>query len=178
MSMIEGVPSRVYDPLQSVLAVLPAGMYGTYEGLLHHMLLDPAVPMEIKEGLRYLSAVTIGCEFCQTYREVDPAGARLLPERFYEEAVNGRPHWDDLVPAPWAPVFEMANEVLADRGKISATTMKRLKEGLSDAQIVEALFYMLLVGASHRLSHALGIAAACSVPPMANADSPAPALAE
>jgi len=44
------------------VALLPDGMYGAYEGLMNHMLVDPTIPIEIKEGLRYLSAVTIGCE--------------------------------------------------------------------------------------------------------------------
>jgi hypothetical protein len=172
MSMIEGVSSRTYDPVQSVLALLPDGMYGAYEGLMHHMLLDPAVPMEIKEGLRYLSAVTIGCEFCRTYREVAPTGTRLLPDRFYEAVADGDPRWDELVPARWAPVFEMAAEVLGESGTISPPTLTRLKETLSDTQIVEALFYLLLVGASHRLSHALGIPATCTVRPTRHLASP------
>jgi hypothetical protein len=164
MSMIEGVPSRIYDPVQSVLALLPDGMYGTYEGLMNHMLLDPTIPMEIKEGLRYLSAVTIGCEFCRTYREVDPSGSRLLPEEFYARVAEGETEWETIAPAPWAPVFQMAVEVLGDTGEIAPRTLERVKASFTDTQIVEALFYMLLVGASHRLSHALGIPAVCSVP--------------
>ena len=39
-----------------------------------------------------------------------------------------------------------------------------MRAQLSDPQIVQALFYLLLVGASHRFSHALGIAASCRVP--------------
>jgi hypothetical protein len=162
--MIDGLPGRTYDPVQSVLGLLPNGIYGTYEGLMNHLLVDPLVPMEVKEGLRYLSAVTIGCEFCRTFREVDGSGTRLLPEEFYSQVADGQPRWDRLVPARWAPVFEMAVEVLGDGRAISAATMARLKTNLSDAQIVEALFYLLVVGASHRLSHALGIPAVCAVP--------------
>jgi hypothetical protein len=162
MSMIEGVSTRTYDPVQTVLAVLPDGIYGTYEGLINHMLLDPIVPMEIKEGLRYLSAVTIGCEFCRTFRQVDRSGGRLLHEDFYNRAAEQDPSWQEIIPDPWAPVFEMAAEVLSEGGPISPRTLERLKENLSDAQIVEALFYMLVVGASHRLSLALGIPAVCS----------------
>ena len=164
MSMIEGVPSRTYDPVQGVLAHLPDGIYGTYEGLMNHLLLSPIVPMEVKEGLRYVSAVTIGCEFCRTFREVDGSGARLLHDEFYAQVADGDARWDELVPVQWVPVFEMAVEVLDEAGTMSATTLARLKENLSEAQIVEALFYLFVVGASHRLSHALGIPAACAVP--------------
>jgi hypothetical protein len=164
MPLIEGTPTRTYDPVQSVLALLPDGIYGTYEGLMNHLLLEPAVPMEVKEGLRYLSAVTIGCEFCRTFREVDESGARLLPDEFYDRVAEGETQWEEIVPAPWAPVFEIAAEVLGDSGEIAAETFDRVRATFSEAQIVEALFYMLLVGASHRLSHALGIPAVCSVP--------------
>jgi len=169
--MIEGIPTRSYDPIQGVLAHLPDGTYGTYEGLMNHLLLSPLVPMEIKEGLRYLSAVTIGCEFCRTFREVDESGTRLLPEEFYVRVAAGDPSWEELVPVRWAPAFAMAGEVLGGDGVISESTLERVKENLSDAQIVEALFYLLVVGASHRLSHALGIPAACAVP-AASAVSP------
>jgi hypothetical protein len=162
--MIEGVPSRIYDPVQGVLAHLPDGIYGTYEGLMNHLLLSPLVPMEVKEGLRYVSAVTIGCEFCRTFREVDGSGARLLHDEFYAQVADGDARWEELVPVRWVPAFEMAVEVLDEAETISATTLARLKESLSDAQIVEALFYLFVVGASHRFSHALGIPAACAVP--------------
>jgi len=161
--MIDGIPGRAYDPVQAVLAHLPDGIYGTYEGLMNHLLVDPLVPMDVKEGLRYLSAVSIGCEFCRTFREVDGAGERLLPEAFYAQVAAGDPEWRELVPPQWVPVFEMAVEVLGEGARISETTLTRLKEKLSDAQIVEALFYLLVVGGSHRLSHALGIPAVCSV---------------
>jgi hypothetical protein len=167
---IVGVPSREYDPVQSVLALLPAGIYGTYEGLMDHLLLDLLVPSEIKEGLRYLSAVTIGCEFCRTFREVDSSGARLLPEEFYAQVAEENPQWEGLVAAEWVAVFEMGVEVLTGGGTISQGTLGRLKESLDDAQIVEALFYLVVVGASHRLSHALGIPAFCRVPVAAATD--------
>jgi hypothetical protein len=167
---IAGVPTRVYDPVQSVLALLPAGIYGTYEGLMNQLQFDPLVPSEIKEGLRYLSAVTIGCEFCRTFREVDSSGARLLPEEFYAQVAEGDLRWDELVAAEWVPLFEMSVEVLSGSGTISERTFARLKESLGDAQIIEALFYLLVVGASHRLSHALGIPAVCQVPVAAAAD--------
>jgi hypothetical protein len=169
MSMIEGVPSPTYDPVQAVLAHLPDGVYGTYEGLMNHLLLSPLVPMEIKEGLRYVSAVTIGCEFCRTFREVDGSGVRLLHDEFYAQVADGDARWEELVPVEWVPVFEMAVEVLDEAGTISATTLARLKENVSEAQIVEALFYVFVVGASHRLSHALGIPASCAVPAAAGA---------
>ena len=151
--MIEGIPTRSYDPIQGVLAHLPDGTYGTYEGLMNHLLLSPLVPMEIKEGLRYLSAVTIGCEFCRTFREVDESGTRLLPEEFYVRVAAGDPSWEELVPVRWAPAFAMAGEVHA------------LERALRD----HAVSAENLTG--HRLSHALGIPAACAVP-AASAVSP------
>ena len=163
MSLIEPASSRTLDPLQSVLAHLPDGMYGTYEGLCNFMLIDPAVPSHVKEGLRYLSAVTIGCEFCREFRESDPGGARLLPDEFYAEVAGGSPDWEALVGAEWAPIFDMAVETLAGE-RVSDATMERLKASFSDAQIVQSLFYMLLIGASHRFSHALGVEAVCRVP--------------
>jgi hypothetical protein len=163
MSLIEPAPSRTLDPLQSVLAHLPDGMYGTYEGLCSFMLVYPGVPPHVKEGLRYLSAVTIGCAFCREFRESDPDGARLLPDEFYAQVAAGSPDWDALVGAEWAPLFVAAAEVLADE-QISDATMDKLRERLSEAQVVTALFYMLVIGASHRLSHALGVEAVCHVP--------------
>jgi hypothetical protein len=163
MSLIEPAPSRTLDPLQSVLAHLPDGMYGTYEGLCNFMLVYPGVPPHVKEGLRYLSAVTIGCAFCREFRESDPGGARLLPDEFYAQVAAGSPDWDALLGAEWAPLFVAAAEVLADE-QISDATMATLRSHLSEAQIVTALFYMLVIGASHRLSHALGVEAVCRVP--------------
>ena len=163
MSLIEPGPNRTLDPLQSVLAHLPDGMYGTYEGLCNFMLVYPDVPPHVKEGLRYLSAVTIGCAFCREFRESDPDGARLLPDEFYAQVAAGAPDWDALVGPHWTPLFAAASEALADE-QISDATMERLKENLSDAQIVTALFYMFVIGASHRLSHALGVEAVCRVP--------------
>ena len=110
MSLIEPAPSRTLDPLQSVLAHLPDGMYGTYEGLCNFMLVYPGVPPHVKEGLRYLSAVTIGCAFCREFRESDPGGARLLPDEFYAQVAAGSPDWDALVGAEWAPLF-VASEI-------------------------------------------------------------------
>jgi hypothetical protein len=163
MSLIEPAPSRTLDPLQSVLAHLPDGMYGTYEGLCNFMLVYPGVPPHVKEGLRYVSAVTIGCAFCREFRESDPEGQRLLPDAFYAQVAAGSPDWDALVGPEWAPLFVAAAEVLADE-QISDATMEKLRERMSEAQIVTALFYMLVIGASHRLSHALGVEAVCRVP--------------
>jgi hypothetical protein len=163
MPMIDSAPSRAYDPLQSVLAHLPDGMYGAYQGLCNFMLIDPLVPRKVKEGLRYLSAVTIGCEFCRTYKDVDAAGNRLLPDGFYEQVAAGTPDWEACMDAQWAPAFEMAVEVLGD-GQITPRTLARLRANLTDSQIVESLFYLLLIGASHRFSRALGVEATCAVP--------------
>ena len=163
MSLIEPAASRTLDPLQSVLAHLPDGMYGTYEGLCNFMLVDPGVPPHVKEGLRYLSAVTIGCAFCVEFRESDGDGRRLLPDAYYAAVAAGSPDWDELVGVEWAPLFIAAAEVLADE-QIADATMARLRVALSDAQIVTSLFYMLVIGASHRLSHALGVEAQCRVP--------------
>src|SRR5262249_12897776 len=125
---------------------------------------DPLVPMEIKEGLRYVSAVRIGCDYCRTFRQLDHSGNRLLGDEFYDLAADPEPSWAEIIPEPWPPVFEMADEVLSKGGAISAGTLERLKARLTEAQIVEALFYMLIVGASHRLSHAFGIPAFCEAP--------------
>jgi len=171
VSLIEGIPTRTYDPVQSVLALLPDGMYGTYEGLMNHMLVHPTVPTEIKEGLRYLSAVRLGCEFCRTFREVDSAGSRLLPDSFYGRVAKGDVEWEDVVAFEWAPIFELAEQVLGGDGEIAPETLERARSSFTDSQIVEALFYMLLVGASHRLSHALGIPAVCQVPPGSTLES-------
>jgi hypothetical protein len=175
MPIIDSAPSRAYDPLQSVLAHLPDGMYGSYEGLCNFMLIDPLVPMNVKEGLRYLSAVTIGCEFCRTFKEVDSDGNQLLPNSFYEQVAAGAPDWEACIEAKWAPTFEMATEVLGD-GEITPRTLERLKANLTDSQIVESLFYLLLIGASHRFSHALGVDATCPVPTrlLAGAEAAAP----
>lgn len=162
MPMIDGVPTRVYDPIQSVLALLPPGIYGTYEGLMDHMLVDGLVPMEIKEGLRYVSAVRIGCEFCKTFRQSDRAGERLLAEKFYRRAAEPEPMWTDVVPNAWVAVFEMACEVLSGSGVVDPASLDKARRDLDDAQIVEALFYMLVAGASHRLSVALDLPAACA----------------
>src|ERR1044072_8378588 len=129
MSLIEPAPSRTLDPLQSLLAHLPDGMYGTYEGLCNFMLVYPGVPPHVKEGLRYLSAVTIGCAVCRGFRESDPGGARLLPDGSYAHGAAGSPDWDALVGAEWPPLFVAAAEVLADE-HISDATMARLRSHL------------------------------------------------
>jgi hypothetical protein len=143
---------------------MPDGMYGTYEGLMNHMFLHPDVPTDVKEGLRYLSATRIGCEFCRTFRAVDSSGRRVLSDDFYVQAAEAEPDWRGLVRSPWCRVFAMAEEVLAGDGEISPETYAVAKEQLTDAQTVQAIFYMLLVGASHRFAHALGIPAVCAVP--------------
>ena len=62
---LDPAPGRTLDPLQSVLAHLGPGMYGTYEGLCMHLWHSPSVPTWVNEGLRYLSAITIGCAYCR-----------------------------------------------------------------------------------------------------------------
>ena len=48
--------------------------------------------------------------------------------------------------------------------KPAQTALGRFFGVYGDTRTWTALFYMLLVGASHRVSHALGIPAVCSVP--------------
>lgn len=163
MQLIDSAPARVLDPLQSVLMHLPGGMYGTYQALCDFVALDPIVPMDVKEGLRYLSASRVGCAYCVTVRLGDTTGSRLLGDTFYEALDAGRTDWEAFVPAGWSTLFVMADEVLTG-GVIGPVTGATLKDRHSDAQIVEALFYTLLIGASHRFSRALGIEAACLVP--------------
>jgi hypothetical protein len=163
VSLIETAPSRQLDPLQSVLAHMPNGMYGLYEGLCMYMWVDPAVPTEIKEGLRFYSAATIGCAYCQTVREQTRDGARLLPDSFYAGASSASPRWEELVGDEWAPVFEMAAEVLRN-DVVRPQTMERLRRHLDDTQIVESLFFLLVIGASHRFSRAVDVEQACLVP--------------
>lgn len=163
MPLIDSAPARVLDPLQSVLLHLPGGMYGAYQALCDYVGLDPAVPEGVKEGLRYLSATRVGCAFCVTVRLPGAGGARLLPDDFYDAIAAGRTDWDAITPPGWDDIFRMADEVLID-GVVSAGTGREMKARHTDAQIVEALFYMLLIGASHRLSRALGIDAVCLVP--------------
>jgi alkylhydroperoxidase family enzyme len=161
---LQPASTRVLDPLQSVLAHLGPGMYGTYEGLCMHLWHSPTVPTRVKEGLRFLSAVSIGCSYCITVRERDTAGERLLSDDFYARVGQGERAWAELVEAPWHVVFAMAEEVLADR-PVSADTLRRSsEEGLIDGQIVEAIFFLLLIGASHRFSVAFGVEAACALP--------------
>jgi hypothetical protein len=162
--LIDYGPDRVLDPLQSALAHLSDGMYGTYEGLCQLLWRSPVVPTEIKEGLRFLSATTIGCAYCRTVREVDVAGARLLPDGFYQAVGRGDRDWEAVVPAPWPPVFEAATQSLADQ-PISAATMERARAaGVTVPQLVEALFFMLVIGASHRFSVAFGVEESCPLP--------------
>jgi hypothetical protein len=162
--LIEYGPDRVYDPLQSALAHLSDGVYGTYEGLCRLLWLSPVVPTEIKEGLRFLSAATIGCAYCRTVREVDAGGERLLPDRFYQAVGGGDRDWEAIVPAPWPPLFEAAAEALADRPLSPATMERATAAGVTVAQLVEALFFMLVIGASHRFSVAFGVEESCPLP--------------
>jgi hypothetical protein len=162
--LIDYGPDRVLDPLQSALAHLSNGMYGSYEGLCQLLWLSPVVPTEVKEGLRFLSATTIGCAYCRTVREIDSAGARLLPDSFYQAVGRGDRDWEAIVAAPWAPVFEAATETLAGQ-PISPATLERVRvAGVTVPQLVEALFFMLVIGASHRFSVAFGVEESCPVP--------------
>jgi alkylhydroperoxidase family enzyme len=161
---IQPAQTRVLDPLQSVLAHLGPGMYGTYEGLCMHLWHSPTVPTWVKEGLRYLSAVSIGCSYCVTVRERDVAGTRLLSDDFYSGVGAGERNWEELVGAPWHLVFAIAGEVLADRPVPDAVLQRARDGGLTDGQIVEAIFFLLLIGASHRFSAAFGVEASCALP--------------
>jgi alkylhydroperoxidase family enzyme len=161
---VQPAPTRILDPLQSVLAHLGPGMYGTYEGLCMHLWHSPTVPARVKEGLRYLSAVSIGCSYCVTVRERDTAGARLLSDDFYARVGAGERNWGELVEPPWHLVFAMAQDVLADRSIADNEVQRARDVGLSNGQIVEAIFFMLLIGASHRFSAAFGVEASCALP--------------
>src|SRR5262245_59395587 len=152
MAPLASAPSRTYDPLQSVLSHLPHGMYGGYEALCNFMFIDSTVPMHVKEGLRFLSAVKIGCRYCSTVREKDSSGDRLLSDAFYDQVASGDPNCKEIAD-PWAAVLRMGAEVL-DEGEVSPKTMAELRAHLTEPQIVEALFFMLLIGASHRFSRA------------------------
>jgi alkylhydroperoxidase family enzyme len=163
MSM-QPAPTRVLDPLQSVLAHLGPGMYGTYEGLCMHLWHSPTVPTWVKEGLRYLSAVSIGCSYCVTVRERDTAGTRLLGDDFYGRVGDGERNWAELVEAPWHVVFAIAEDVLAECPVPDDALRRARAGGLTDGQVVEAIFFMLLIGASHRFSAAFGVEAACALP--------------
>jgi hypothetical protein len=124
---------------------------------------DPAVPPEVKEGLRFLSATRIGCAYCRTVREHDHGGRRLLDDAFYEAVASGSSDWSGFVGMKWAPLFDLAGEVL-DGGEVSPSVVARAREGLTDEEIVQATFFMLVIGASHRFSRAFGVEAACPVP--------------
>lgn len=163
MPLLEPAPGRTLDPLQSVLAHMPNGMYGSYEALCQFMWIDPLVPSEVKEALRFLSACRIGCAFCQTVRETDRGGNQLLPDSFYTSLQYGEKAWEDHVDAQWHGLFVMAEQVLRDE-RISDATMDAYRDIYSPAQIVEALFFMLVVGASHRFSVAFGLEDSCPVP--------------
>jgi hypothetical protein len=163
MALIETAPARTLDPLQSVLAHLPNGGYGLYEGACTFLWNDPAVPVEVKEGLRFLSASRIGCAYCRTVREKDHGGRRLLAEDFYREVAAGSEEWKQLVGEQWAPLFSLAVEVL-DVGQVSPDTVERARRSLSVEQIVEGTFFMLLIGASHRFSRAFDVEETCEVP--------------
>ena len=176
--LIDYGPDRVLDPLQSALAHLSNGMYGSYEGLCQLLWLSPVVPTEIKEGLRFLSASTIGCAYCRTVREVDGQGARLLPDGFYRAVGRGDRDWRAIVPQPWPALFEAAGEALADRPIPAATLERARAAGVTVPQLVEGLFFMLVIGASHRFSVAFGVEESCPVPASLLAgrpEGPAPA---
>jgi hypothetical protein len=79
-----------------------------------------------KEGLRFLSAATIGCAYCRTVREVDRTGTRLLPDDFYRAVGRGDRDWDRIAPAPWPAVFEAATQALAGQ-PISTATLERAR---------------------------------------------------
>jgi hypothetical protein len=160
---MDPAPSRTLDPLQSVLAHLPNNGYGMYEGLCTFLWNDPAVPAEIKEGLRFLSATRIGCAYCRTVREHDYGGRRLLPDTFYAAIAKGGEEWSSLLDPQWVPLFEIASQVLDD-AEVSRKSLDRARIDLSDAQIVQAIFFMLVVGASHRFSRAFGVEVTCEVP--------------
>jgi hypothetical protein len=76
---------------------------------------------------------------------------------------KGSREWTSLVDPMWAPLFEIAGEVLDDH-EVSADSMKRAREHLTDAQIIQAIFFMLVIGASHRFSRAFGVEEICEVP--------------
>jgi hypothetical protein len=163
MALIESAAPRTLDPLQSVLAHLPNNGYGLYEGVCNFLWNDSAVPVEVKEGLRFLSACRIGCAYCRTVREKDHGGRRLLAEEFYSDVAGGSEEWPRLVGETWAPLFSLAVEILAI-GQASPETLRRARESLSIEQIVEGTFFMLLIGASHRFSRAFDIEETCDVP--------------
>ena len=163
MALIESAADREMDPLQSVLMHLPGGMYGAYQALCDYIAIDLTVPENVKEGLRFLSASRIGCAFCVTVRLPGAAGERLLADAFYEAITDHDVDWDVVAPDGWGDVFRMAEEVLSD-GVISDGTGMKLRERHSDPEIVESLFYLHLIGASHRFSKSLGIEEACAVP--------------
>lgn len=162
--LIDYGPDRVLDPLQSALAHLSEGMYGTYEGLCQLLWWSPKVPTDVKEGLRFLSAATIGCAYCRTVREVDRTGTRLLPDDFYQAVGRGDRDWERIAPAPWPAVFEAATQTLAGQPISTATLERARSAGVTVPQLVEALFFMLVIGASHRFSVAFGVEASCPVP--------------
>lgn len=163
MPLLDNGPSRTLDPLQSILAHLPDPGYGLYEGACTFLWNEPSVPMEIKEGLRFLSASRIGCAYCRTVRENDFGGRRLLPDDFYSLVASGTTDWENLVGQPWAGLFELADEIL-EHDEASKDTIRHAKHSLSQAQIVEGIFFMLLIGASHRFSRAFGIEESCEIP--------------
>jgi hypothetical protein len=70
-------------------------------------------------------------------------------------------------------MFRMADEVLAE-GVIRDDTAALLTSTYSQAQIVEGLFFLLLIGASHRFSRALRIEEACALPTRMTPDFTAP----
>lgn len=164
MTFLEAASPPALDPLQGVLAHLPAGAYGTYQGLCQQLATGQSVPSGVMEGLRFLSAVRNGCAYCQTVRLSDVAGQRLLPDDFYDAVrKHDRVEWDAVVEPPWAPVFTMAEDVLSE-GVISERTQRQLLDQLAQQDIVLCLFYLEVVGASHRFSRAAGVPESCEMP--------------
>ena len=81
MALIDSAPSRTFDPLQSVLAHLPHGMYGGYEVLCNVLFMDPTVPMHVKEGLRFVRdrPVLLGVIGLDMFAVIFAGAQALLP---------------------------------------------------------------------------------------------------
>jgi hypothetical protein len=65
---------------------------------------------------------------------------------------------------PWPALFEAAGEALADRPIPAATLERARAAGVTVPQLVEGLFFMLVIGASHRFSVAFGVEESCPLP--------------
>jgi len=109
--------------------------------------------------------------------EVIRGGLQAIPRGQYEGAMAlGLGYWKmtGLIVLPQALKLVIPGIVNTFIGLFKDTTLVLIiglfdllgivQAALTDAQIVTALFYMLVVGASHRLSHALGVEAQCRVP--------------